>query len=122
MVVEICHVVESGNETDKKPNARTPKSIRKKTKKTLRKEMFVDTDDADALPSIFDDPHMTLEEQPVSTSARLSPGPVDLRIATCSTTTIASPTCTEGASSPLKRKGSPPGFMPPTPSKRPKLS
>lgn len=121
VVVEICRIVESGNETDKKPNARTPKSSRRKDKKALRKEEQV-SEDADALPTIFEDPHTTLEEQPVSTGARSSPGPADLRIATCSAITTASSTRTEEASTPLKRKASPAGVMSPTSSKRPRSS
>ena len=111
VAVEICRVVERGNETDKKPNVRTPKSTRKKAKKMPRKEdkMPADTEDADALPSIFDDPRETSEERPAPMGARPSPGPSDLRSSYI-----------EGTSSPLKRKASPPGVVPPTPSKRQK--
>ncbi|KAF8447634.1 VRR-NUC domain-containing protein [Boletus edulis BED1] len=105
VAVEICRVVECGDEIDKKPNARTPKSTRKKTKNTVRKQerMSVESEDADALPNILDGPHATLESQIAATGIRTSPGPS---------------TSIKGMSSPLKRKASPPGVVPPTPSKR----
>ncbi|KAF8559868.1 hypothetical protein OG21DRAFT_1431070 [Imleria badia] len=117
--VEICRVKESGDETNKKPNARTPKSTRKKAKQTPRKqeEMSVDPEDPDALPNILKDPRMRLEEQPVPTSARSSPGPAGSHMASSS---IAPSTCNEGASSPLKRKASSSRASSPTPSKRQK--
>ncbi|KAI9571252.1 VRR-NUC domain-containing protein [Boletus coccyginus] len=109
VAVEICRVVEQGDEIDKKPNVRTPKSALKKAKRTPRKEekMPADTEDADALPNIFDDPRATSEEQPVPMGARPSPGSTDLRSSSIG-----------GTSSPLKRKASPPRIMSPTPSKR----
>ncbi|KAG8217794.1 putative fanconi-associated nuclease 1 [Butyriboletus roseoflavus] len=124
VAVEICRIVESGDETDKKPNARALKRTRKTAKKTLRneEEMLVDTEDADALPSILEDPHAILEEQPVPIGACSSPGPVNLQVVASFGTAIAPSTCIDGTSSPLKRNASPSGVMSPTPSKRPRES
>lgn len=109
--------MESGDETDKKPNARTPKSTRKNPKKTPGKgaEMLVVSEDADALPNILDNPSMSSEEEQIPTDSRSSPGPSGLHMATSSNVPFI---YVEGASSPLKRKANPSRDSSPTPSKR----
>ncbi|KAN0077005.1 VRR-NUC domain containing protein [Tylopilus felleus] len=117
VAVEICRIVDSGDDTDKKRNTRTPKSTRKRARKTpRRKRETLDTDDGDALPNILEDPTMALEEQPDPTGARSSPGPGDPYGVASVATAIASSSCIEGTPSPLKRKASPPEVI--SPSKR----
>ena len=115
--------MESGDEGDKKPNARILKRSRKKGKKSLREEeMPVDAEDADTLPSVFENPDRILEEQPAPISACSSPGPVDLSVVAPFATAIAPSMCIDGTFCPLKRRASPSGDISPTPSKRPRAS
>ncbi|KAG9318761.1 hypothetical protein JVU11DRAFT_860 [Chiua virens] len=113
VVVEICRVEEEGDETDK-PNAKTPKSTRKKSKKTPRKvkDILVD-EDADALPTVFGNTNMSAENQAISIGSCLSPGPVGPRTSSA----MAAP-----PSNPPKRKGKPLDIASPSPSKRPRIS
>lgn len=110
VAVEICRVVESGQDT--KP------STRRKVKKTPRRkeeEMQVDGEDADALPNVFEDPQDT-------TDATMEERPLDVRsppnFAVIDSSSVRARMQRGTSSSPLKRKASP---LEATPSKRPRV-
>ena len=117
VVVEICRIVESGDESAKKPKARTPKSTRKKAKKR-KEDTSVDPEDADALPIMVDDSHMAVEGEPAAGGTHSSRSSADPCVSASSAN--VSSTRAQKTLSPLKRKA--PEIMSPSPSKRPRPS